>query len=202
MKYYSENIAVIGAGKISYSLISALKKKKFHIEIIVSKHLGSAKKLAHKFNIKKYSNRIEDISPKCDLYFLAVPDNQIKIVAESLSHLKLNFKNSLFVHLSGALDISLLSDLKNKKAKAASFHIMQTFPTKRIINIKDSYVAVETDNENVRQILFKIAKSLQLKPFELKTEKKAYYHAAIAIFLLMAMLLRAMNFFAQIVVHD
>jgi predicted short-subunit dehydrogenase-like oxidoreductase (DUF2520 family) len=175
---YSENIAVIGAGKISYSLIHALVKGHYRINIIVSRHLDSAKKLAHKFQIEQYSDRLNDIPSNCSLFLISVPDNQIKSVAENLSHLKLDFKNSLFVHLSGAHDVSLLNVLNNKKAKVASFHILQTFPTKRIVNIKNSFAAVETVNKNVTQFLFKMAKSLQLNPFELNTENKALYHAA------------------------
>ena len=175
---YTKNIAVIGAGKISYSLVNAIQKSKFNISIIVSQHLNSAKKLAHKFDIKKYSDHPNDIPSNCSLLLLAVPDNQIKIVAENLSGLKLNFKNSLFVHLSGAHDISLLNALKNKKAKAASFHIMQTFPTKKIVNIKNSFVAVEAENNKVKHVLFQFAESLGLNPFELKSENKALYHVA------------------------
>jgi predicted short-subunit dehydrogenase-like oxidoreductase (DUF2520 family) len=175
---YSENIAVIGAGKISYSLIHALNKSNYNITIIVSRHLDSAKKLAHKFKIKNYSDQLNDIPSNCSLFLLAVPDNQIKSVAENLSNLKLDFNNSLFVHLSGAHDISLLSVLKNKKAKVASFHIMQTFPTKKIVNIKNSFVTVEAKNKEVKNFLFQFAKSLELNPFELISENKALYHAA------------------------
>ena len=175
---YTKNIAVIGAGKISYSLVNAIQKSKYNISIIVSQHLNSAKKLAHKFDIKKYSDHPNDIPSNCSLLLLAVPDNQIKIVAENLSGLKLNFKNSLFVHLSGAHDISLLNALKNKKAKAASFHIMQTFPSKKIVPIKNCYAAIEANNKSVEKYLFEVSKDLNLHPFKIKSGEKAYYHLA------------------------
>ena len=178
MNDYTKNIAVIGAGKISYSLINALVKNNYNIHIVVSLRLNSAKKLAQKFKIKRYSNKLNDIPAKCSFFLLAVPDNQIKIVADKLSCLKLNFKNSLFVHLSGAHDISLLNSLKNKNAKTASIHIMQTFPTKRIVNIKNSFAAIETINKDIKNFLSGFTKSVGLIPFTLKSEDKALYHAA------------------------
>ncbi len=178
MPEHKKNIAVIGAGKISYSLGHALQKSKYNITIVVSRHLTSAKKLADKFRIKKYSDHLNDIPENCRLFFLAVPDSQIKNAADDLSRLKLDFKHSLFVHLSGAHDVSLLNSLKNKNAKTASFHIMQTFPTKKVVNIKNSFVAVETENNQVKRVLFQLAESLGLNPFELKSENKTLYHAA------------------------
>jgi predicted short-subunit dehydrogenase-like oxidoreductase (DUF2520 family) len=175
---YTKNIAVIGAGKISYSLTNVITKNNYNIKIVVSRRLNSAKKLAQKFKIETYSDQLNDIPAKCSFFLLAVPDSQIKIVAENLSRLKLNFKNSLFVHLSGAHDISLLNSLKNKNAKTASIHIMQTFPTKRIVNIKNSYAAIETKNKNIGNFLSSFANSVDLIPFTLKSENKALYHAA------------------------
>ncbi len=178
MNYYAKDIAVIGAGKISYSLTNALTKNNYNINIVVSRRLNSAKKLAQKFKIKTYSDQLNDIPAKCSFFLLAVPDNQIKIVAENLSRLKLNFKNSLFIHLSGAHDISLLNSLENKNGKTASIHIMQTFPTIRIVNIKNCFAAIETKNKNINNFLSGFAKSVNLIPFSLKSGNKALYHAA------------------------
>jgi predicted short-subunit dehydrogenase-like oxidoreductase (DUF2520 family) len=178
LNYYAKDIAVIGAGKISYSLTNALIKNNYNINIVVSRRLNSAKKLAQKFKIETYSDQLNDIPAKCSFFLLAVPDNQIKIVAKNLSRLKLNFKNSLFIHLSGAHDISLLNSLENKNGKTASIHIMQTFPTIRIVNIKNCFAAIETKNKNINNFLSGFAKSVNLIPFSLKSGNKALYHAA------------------------
>ncbi len=172
------NIAVIGAGKIAYSLTGALAKNGYNVSIAISREIGSAKRLALKNNIKKYSSKLEDIPAGCNLFILAVPDNQIKITAGKLLKLKLNFKESIFVHLSGALDISVLSSLKRKKAQTASLHIMQTFPSKKVIGIKNCYAAVETDSRVTKALLFEISEKLGLNPFLLKSKDKPLYHAA------------------------
>ena len=121
-------IVVIGAGRVSYSLVSALVKSGLKVSSIISKRTSSAKALASKFKIKNYSSDFESILPDAKIFFLTVPDNQILSVAKKLSELNLDFRNSLFVHLSGAEDASVLKILQKKKAVVASFHIMQSFP--------------------------------------------------------------------------
>ncbi len=172
------NIAIIGAGKISYSLTSALIQAGFNISIIISKKKKSAESLAKKFHIKNYSNKLEDIPFKNGIFFLTVPDSQIRILSKDLSKLKLNFTNSIFIHLSGALDIFELKSLRIKKAKIASFHIMQTFPSKKIINIKKCFVAIETEDKITQKIIFNLAGKLFLKPVEIKSSEKTSYHLA------------------------
>ncbi|MCL5030467.1 MAG: DUF2520 domain-containing protein [Bacteroidetes bacterium] len=173
-----KNIAIIGAGKISYSLAAALTKAGFTISIIISKKIESAKNLANKFRIKNFSNELEDIPFKNGIFFLAVPDNQINSVSDNLSKLKFDFQNSFFIHLSGALNISELDSLKKKKAQTASFHVMQSFPSKRISNIKNNFAAIETDNIKAKKFLFDLAQKLSLKSFEIKSTEKTFYHLA------------------------
>jgi predicted short-subunit dehydrogenase-like oxidoreductase (DUF2520 family) len=169
-------IAFIGAGKIAYSLIYAFRNAGYNVNMVVSNSISSAKNLAKKFSIENYSNDLSKLNSQIKIFFLTVPDNQIKIVADKLSVQKFHFKDSLFIHLSGAEDISKLDSLKKKRALAASFHIMQTFPTKRAVNFKNCYAAIETDDEYAEDYIFKLSKDLQLKPFKLKSELKSFYH--------------------------
>ena len=171
-------IAVIGAGRISYSLVNALLKSGFKVSLIISRRITSAKKLAIKFKIKNYSSDLSFLSQDIKIFFLAVPDSQIFLVAKKISKLRLDFKNSMFIHLSGAEDISALNNLKKKGAHTASFHIMQTFPERKIINLKGSYAAIETNDKKAESFLLKLAKKLGLHPFKINSHKKNAYHIA------------------------
>lgn len=171
-------ITVIGAGKIAYSLVYALKNAGYNVKTIISRNLKSAKSLAEKFSIKNYSNNLNDFNSQAKIFFLSVPDNQIKITADKLANLNSNFNDLLFIHLSGAEDVFKLNSLKKKGAITASFHIMQTFPSKRIVNIKNCYAAVETNNTYAENYLFKLSADIKLKPFKLKSENKTRYHLA------------------------
>ena len=178
MNKRNKNVIIIGAGKIAYSLVPALQKSGYNVPIIISKNIESAKRLAGKFKISHYADKFEKMDSKSGIVLLCVPDNQIKIVAKELSKLKLYFRNFIFVHLSGALDISCLDPLKKRKGQTASLHIMQTFPSKRTVSIKSCYAAVETGSNAVEKTLFDLAKYISLKPFRLKSNAKTFYHLA------------------------
>ena len=171
-------IAFIGAGKAAYSIADALIKAGYKIDFIISKNLISAESFAKKFKVKTYSNHVSNLIDFAEIIFLAIPDNQIKIVADDISKSKINFSQKLFIHLSGANDISVLSSLKMKKAKTASFHIMQTFPSKKIVPIKNCYAAIETENITAEKYLFEVSSDLNLHPFKIKSEEKVFYHLA------------------------
>lgn len=171
-------IAVIGAGRVSFSLVSALIRSNLNVSLIVSRKVVSAKTLAGRLKIKNFSSDLHSLTSDLKIFFLSVPDNQISVVAKEISKLNLDFENSIFIHLSGAENISVLNVLKKKGAYTASFHIMQTFPDKRIFNLKNSYVAIETNNKKVKSFLFRIAKKLNLNPFKISSQNKIYYHLA------------------------
>ena len=171
------NIAVIGAGKFAYSLIPALKTAGYNIAGIVSKNLQSARTLANKYQIPFKSNKLPFIKD-IKVFFLTVPDSQIKKTAKKLSNLELNFTSSLFIHVSGALDVSELKSLSKKKASTASFHIMQTFPSKKAVDLKDNYAAIESNNRNALKYLLDLSAKLKMKAFLIPTDQKVYYHLA------------------------
>ncbi len=112
------------------------------------------------------------------MFILAVPDNQIKPVADKLAKLNFDFPNSLFIHLSGSQDVLPLNSLNKKGAHTSSFHIMQTFPSKKTVEIKNSFSAVETSSDAARDYLFKLAKDMELNPFRLNSSDKVIYHLA------------------------
>ncbi len=171
-------IAIIGAGRIAYSLTSALLKEGYIVDAIISKKNKSAKALAEKFGVKKYSDDKSLISKSVNVFFLTVPDSEIKKIAVQLSKIKLTFSTALFIHFSGAEDISVLVPLKLKGGKTGSLHLMQTFPSKKIVNIKNVNSAIETNDDSVYKFLLQLCSNLQLIPFRIDSRNKTYYHLA------------------------
>lgn len=171
-------IAIIGAGRIAYSLTSALLMEGYIVDAIISKKNKSAKALAEKFGVKKYSDDISLISKSVNVFFLTVPDSEIKKIAVQLSKLKIKFSTALFIHFSGAEDISVLVPLKLKGGKTGALHLMQTFPSKKIVNINNINSAIETNDDSVYKFLLQLCRSLQLIPFRIDSKDKTYYHLA------------------------
>jgi predicted short-subunit dehydrogenase-like oxidoreductase (DUF2520 family) len=171
-------VTIIGAGRVAYSLASALKKNGYEIYSVISRNINSSKKLAQKLSIKNYSTDLKLIPKSTKLFFFTVPDGEIKKVAVELSHLKLNFKNSYFIHLSGSENIETLNPLKQKGGRTASIHPMQTFPSHKIVSLKNVYAAIEIKEDNRFRYLGKLCKTLGMIPFRIKSDKKSLYHLA------------------------
>jgi predicted short-subunit dehydrogenase-like oxidoreductase (DUF2520 family) len=171
-------IAIIGAGRIAYSLTSALLNEGYIVDAIISRKINSAKALAEKFGVKKYSDDIILISKSVNVFFLTVPDSEIKKTAVQLSKFKLKFSTAFFIHFSGAEDISVLNPLKVKGGKTGSLHLMQTFPSKKIVSIKNVHSAIETNDDSVHKFLLQLCSDLQLIPFRIDSKDKTYYHLA------------------------
>ncbi len=169
-------IAIIGAGRIAYSLTLALLNEGYIVDAIISRKINSAKALAEKFGVKKYSDDLNLISKSVNVFFLTVPDSEIKKTAVQLS--KLKFSTDYFIHFSGAEDISVLNPLKLKGGKTGSLHLMQTFPSKKIVNIKNVNSAIETNDDSTYKFLLQLCSDLQLIPFRIDSKDKTYYHLA------------------------
>jgi len=172
------NIAIIGAGRIAFSLASALLKGGYNVDVIISRKYDSAKALAEKLGVKKYSDDINLVSQSVNVFFLTVPDSEIKKTAVQLSKLKLTFSKTFFIHFSGAEDIGVLDSLKVKGGKIGSLHLMQTFPSKKVVNIKNVNSAIEANDDSVYKFLLQLCSDLQLIPFRIDSKDKAYYHLA------------------------
>ncbi len=131
-----------------------------------------------RYKINFTSTSISEVPEGSQIIFLTVPDNQISIVAKKLSSLKLDFRNSLFIHTSGSENTLALNSLERKGGMTASFHIMQTFPSLKKSEIKNSFTAIETKNKSAEKFLFALANNLKLNAFKMNEASKVYYHLA------------------------
>ena len=171
-------IAIIGAGKLTYSLTDALVKSKYKIDIVISKNPSSAILLAQKYRIRNHSRFLNNIPISTNIFFLTVPDDQISSAANQLAKLQFDFRESIFVHFSGAKNVSALKSLQDKKAHTASFHIMQTFPSKIIVKLNNCLAAIETQSGAAKKFLEELATKLHLNAFYLNSNEKVKYHLA------------------------
>jgi predicted short-subunit dehydrogenase-like oxidoreductase (DUF2520 family) len=71
-----------------------------------------------------------------------------------------------------------LGPLKLKGGKTGSLHLMQTFPSKKIVNIKNVNSAIETNDDSVYKFLLQLCSDLQLIPFRIDSNDKTFYHLA------------------------
>lgn len=171
-------IAIIGAGKLANSLTPALLNAGYPVQSVISRKLSSAKSLANKFPIPHYSSSIRKIPDEVTIFFLTVPDGEIKKLADSLSKLKKDFKDCICVHFSGVEDINSLNSLAKRGCRTGSLHIIRPFPSKNIVDIKNFPASKEaTDNRSMRY-LNQLCKRLKLKPHSVNSNEKVLLHLA------------------------
>jgi predicted short-subunit dehydrogenase-like oxidoreductase (DUF2520 family) len=170
------NIAIIGTGKIAHSFTAALNKVNQPISITVGRELNKAKSFSKRFSVANFSESLSSLSGFTGLIFLAVPDSEIETVAAQLAKVKLKWKSISVTHFSGSLTVKCLNVVEKLGAKTGSMHIMQSFPSKKVVSIVNSFAAVETNSIPLKKKLFALAKSIKLNPFEIKTEQKSLYH--------------------------
>jgi len=171
-------IVVIGAGKLAYSLSSALVKSGYNVQSIVSRKLNSAKSLAKQFSIPQYSNSLKKIPAEVNVFFLTVPDGEIKKVADALSGIKKNFVGSLCIHFSGVENISALKALAKKGCATGSLHLIRPFPSKNIVDIRNSPASIETESRQAKAFLIQLCRKLKLKSHFISSDEKVFHHLA------------------------
>ena len=171
-------IVFIGAGKVAHTLIPILLKKNYNVKGIVSRQNKSADSAGRKFKLDFYTSDFNKIPLNSRIFFITVPDIKIFNVVEKLVLLDLDFNNSLFVHTSGNESSSVLRALQKKGAATASFHIMQTFPSLKQVDISNSPAAIETGSQKAERFLKSFSASLNLKAFKINEEEKVFYHMA------------------------
>ena len=173
-----EKIVIIGAGKLAYSLTSALLNANYSIVSVISQKLRSAKSLAQKFSIEHYSNKIQNIPEDVNVFFITVPDGEIKKVANKLSKFKRNFNDCICIHFSGIEDISALEALQKKGCSVGSLHIIRPFPSKNIVEIKNFPASIEAKSKAAISYLNQLCKKLKLNPHKIKSDAKVFHHLA------------------------
>jgi predicted short-subunit dehydrogenase-like oxidoreductase (DUF2520 family) len=171
-------ITIIGAGAVGYALALSLHKKQYFIRAVFSKSGKSARLLGKKVGASQ-SGILSTQDRDTGIFFIAVPDDQIKIVVRRLLHRHSDFSGSHVFHTSGALSSDVLLPLKKKGAAVGSFHPIQTFPRSKIgsVNFRGIFVAVEGDRKAVATGK-RIARGIGSRPFVLSSQQKVLYHIA------------------------
>jgi predicted short-subunit dehydrogenase-like oxidoreductase (DUF2520 family) len=176
----SPSLSIIGAGKVGSTLARLLYQADYTMAAILSRTFGNAQALAeivHAHAVHTGQEAIEE----ADLIILAVPDDVLDIVVESLA--ELDWTNKAVVHTSGANSIEPLQVLARQGAMVGSFH--PSFPfadvESAIAGLAGAGFAIEAEDEELRNWLLGMVAALRGKPILIPAGQKAVYHAALVI---------------------
>lgn len=134
----------------------------------VAIHLYNAFSKATNISVSQINSRKLENIPISDVTIIAVSDDAIKQVSESI-----NNRKGLIVHTSGAVDMNAIVT----KRKGV-FYPLQSFTKKAKIDFNTVPFCLETTNVNDFNLLENLAKSIGAKTYKINSEQRKKLHVA------------------------
>ncbi len=172
-------VALVGAGAMARTLGLRLAEAGYPIRAVVSRTLGPARDLARVLGAGVGTDRLSEI-PGVPLVVLAVPDDQIAELADTLTGVPRTWQDAVVLHTSGALPASVLEPLRAQGARTLSFHPLQSLPPDADASRLDGVtVGVEGPPAGVAAGI-ELAVGLGLRYLVISADAKPRYHLAAA----------------------
>lgn len=160
------DVTVIGQGNWGSSLIAALRVVGVPVREIVAK------------TRKKGAKTLQKARLDARILWLCVPDDAIAEVAAEIVKRRVNLAEQIVMHSSGALTVAALDAARKAGAAVASAHPVMSFPTRRVVPLRDVMFGVEAPQQAAKRTLHGLIRRIGGRPFAIRSEKKALYHAA------------------------
>lgn len=164
-----QSIVFIGAGNLATHLAIELYRSGYTIAQVYSRSKDSAKLLAKKV-AADFIVSLKSVNKKADIYFICVPDSAIKDVLH-----KINIKEKLIIHTSGAIGINVFSSIHKN---FGVFYPLQTFSKKRKVKFNNIPICVEANSEKNTLKLLEIASKISDKSYIINSYKRSQLHLA------------------------
>ena len=173
----SSSIGIIGAGRVAGALADGLLKSGRPLDAVASRTREGAEALASHLPFVA-ATEIDELVSSNDLVFLAVPDDQIESLANSLSWRS----GQAVTHLSGGRDLGVLAAVSEAGGLAGCLHPLQTFPgdeepSRARARFEGIACGVEAPAP-LAELLEAIVDDLGARSFRLEGVDRAAYHAA------------------------
>ncbi len=161
-------VVLIGTGNVATILGREISGAGHQIVQIVGRSHSKAEELSAEFNSSATDNILE-INDSADIYIIAVSDDSVKLVAETLSLI-----NGVVVHTAGALEKDILSNV------SSSYGVLYPLQTlrKEMMTLPDIPVFIEGNNEKTTEILSEFCKSWASTVSNSTTKERLKMHVA------------------------
>jgi predicted short-subunit dehydrogenase-like oxidoreductase (DUF2520 family) len=166
-------VGIVGAGRAGQGLGLALTRAGHDVRL----HARRARSVPGSLRLS-----VGDLPAwiaEVDVVLLAVPDDAIAAVAEALAGTRAIQPHQTVLHLSGALDKSVLAPLAPTGAALGSWHPLQSLsdPVTAPQRLSGAVAAVEGDSRAV-VVATALARGLGMEPVVVDAAMKPIYHAA------------------------
>jgi predicted short-subunit dehydrogenase-like oxidoreductase (DUF2520 family) len=170
------DLAFIGAGVVGSALGIILKEKNWPIKAVNSRTEESARRFGQLTGAEVFSTAEEAVR-SAEVIFLTVPDMVIEPLGEKLKNNNEDWSGKIFFHCSGSLASTTIAGLRDRGARVASLHPLQSFARYENArsNLPGSVFSFEGDPE-AEEIGREIVRSLGGEFIPIRTENKVLYH--------------------------
>ncbi len=172
------SITIIGRGALGSALYDFFNEKSYLIRSVWNKKQVEIRSTVESSVFVLDKNLPTEENEMGELIFLAVPDDQIKLLSDKLSGIPLQWKKRSIIHCSGNLSSDVCSSLKNRGAKVAAMHPIQTFNNgDGFQRFNDIYVTLEGDDSLISDLSL-IIEQMGAHPLKITAEQKRVIHIA------------------------
>ncbi|UZR92320.1 Rossmann-like and DUF2520 domain-containing protein [Chondrinema litorale] len=165
------NISIIGAGKLAWHLAHAITSEGLRINKVYSRSEASANKLVQSIKQGNTTTDKDFTNSTSNIFFIALPDDVVPIILKDF-HFP---ENTLLLHTSGTLPLSVLKDASKKNGV---FYPLQTFSFGKEVDFKKIPICLEASDESSLTKASNLAKFLSNEVHLISSEKRKFLHLA------------------------
>lgn len=166
------SVGIIGTGNLAHHLAPSLNKlSMLSIDYIVSRDFDHAKRMAAILSAKPLTE-IEEIPQSTDIIIIWTNDDAITTISNKLKlHLS---SQTIIIHSSGLKSMEAIDQYFSHKG---ILWPIQSFSKKdNLLNVSEIPFCIMASNNEVNDLLTKIAKELSNHVYELNVHQKAMLH--------------------------
>ena len=173
-----ETLSIVGAGRVGRALGRQLRELGWHIGVLTSRSISSARSAARAIGAGHAEDRLTPRVLSSKVVLIATPDSAIGPVAKTLADLGGGeWRGKIVLHTSGALDSTVLKPLADLGAATGSMHPMQTFGDQSMPKLAGRVFGID-GTAAARKVARKMIRQMGGVAVRLSGANKAAYHAA------------------------
>jgi len=176
------SICLIGPGKVGCAITQRLQAAGHPVCAVISREHARAIE-ACQFIGCDAAAASTDLTQvrQADIILLAVPDDQLSILAQKLKKLSVSLQPTTLIHFSGLHPANIMRSA-GSEAKLLSIHPLLAFASRQLVSDRLSGCPCALEGDEIALPLGeKIIESFSGHPFRIASDKKSLYHASACI---------------------
>ena len=174
----SETVSIVGGGRAGRAIGRRLREVGWRIGAVTGRSISTARTAVRAIGGGQALDALTHQILDSKVVLITTPDSTIEAVAKELAHVGgTGWSGKVVLHMSGALDTSVLQPLADLGAATGSMHPMQTFSSQNIPNLAKCIFGIDGSLAALR-IARKMIRQMDGVAVRLSGANKAAYHSA------------------------